>query len=383
MTSDMEARAVWKGMRPLLGTVIGVGIFGLPYAFAQVGFVLGLIALIVVGFLSLMALLLYSDLILVRNGHGRYLSVVGHELNGVEKVLAGIAYFGAHYGALLAYVIVGGSFAHAIFSQFLGGSELVYLLAFWLIGSVLAGGGLSFLVRLQGILFPLILLLVIIHAFVLAPNLSASNLVTFQPQNTILSLGILLFAFGGLSAVPDMRDILKRNRKLMRRSLIVGMMVIAALYALFSFLVVGVTGSGTSSEAITGLAPIIGPWAELLGSVLGLGIVMSAYLSTTVSLTNALVYDQRMGYLLAWGVVVAVPIIFVLAGATNFISVIGLTGGILGSLLGVFLVLAYERARISHEIPKNTLSIPQWLVLLTFFMYSGMMLLTVTQLAQG
>jgi amino acid permease len=370
-------------MRPLLGTVIGVGIFGLPYAFAQVGFAIGLVALVAVGFLSLMALLLYSDLILIRNGHGRYLSVVGHELNGVEKVLAGIAYFGAHYGALLAYVIVGGSFAHAVFSQFLGGSELIYLLVFWLVGSLLAGGGLSFLVRLQGILFPLILLLVIIHAFVLAHHMSVSNLASFQPQNTVLSLGILLFAFSGLSAVPDMRDILKRNRKLMRRSLIVGMTVIGILYAVFSFLVVGVTGVGTSSEAITGLAPIIGPLAESLGSLLGLGIVMSAYLSTTVSLTNALVYDWRMGYLLAWGAVVALPMIFVLAGATNFISVIGLTGGILGSLLGIFLILAYERARISHDIPKNTLSIPQWLVLLTFFMYSGMLLLTITELVQG
>ncbi|MFA5946648.1 MAG: aromatic amino acid transport family protein [Patescibacteria group bacterium] len=379
----MEARQVWTGMRPLLGTVIGVGIFGLPYAFAQVGFAIGLVALVAVGFLSLMALLLYSDLILIRNGHGRYLSVVGHELNGVEKVLAGIAYFGAHYGALLAYVIVGGSFAHAVFSQFLGGSELIYLLVFWLVGSLLAGGGLSFLVRLQGILFPLILLLVIIHAFVLAHHMSVSNLASFQPQNTVLSLGILLFAFSGLSAVPDMRDILKRNRKLMRRSLIVGMTVIGILYAVFSFLVVGVTGVGTSSEAITGLAPIIGPLAESLGSLLGLGIVMSAYLSTTVSLTNALVYDWRMGYLLAWGAVVALPMIFVLAGATNFISVIGLTGGILGSLLGIFLILAYERARISHDIPKNTLSIPQWLVLLTFFMYSGMLLLTITELVQG
>lgn len=367
-------------MRPLLGTVIGVGIFGLPYAFAQVGFGLGLLALVGVGFLSLMALLLYADLVLVRDGHGRYLSVVGHELNGVEKILAAVAYFGAHYGALLAYVIVGGSFAHAVFSQFFGGSEVLYLAIFWVLGSVLVGGGLSFLVRLQGILFPLILLLVIIHAFLLAPHISLAHLSGFQPQNSVLSIGILLFAFGGLSAVPDMRDLLKRNRKLMRVSLVFGMLAIACLYAAFSFLVVGVTGVSTSPEAITGIATLIGPVAEALGSLLGLGIVMSAYLSTGVSLTNALVYDQRMGFLTSWATVVLVPIILIILGATNFISVIGVTGGILGSLLGVFLVLAYERARQSHELPKNTLAIPQWLVLLTFLMYSVMLILTVAEL---
>jgi tyrosine-specific transport protein len=376
----MEAKLIWKGMRPLLGTVVGVGIFGLPYAFAQVGPVFGFVLLVFVGILSFLALLLYADLILARNGHGRYLTVVGHDLRPVERVIASLAYFGAHYGALLAYVIVGGSFAHALISPFLGGVPLVYQAVFWVIGSLLIGGGLSFLVRLQGILFPLIFLLVIVHAFLLAPHLSLSNETAFHPEQAILALGIMLFAFGGLSAVPDMRDVLKRNKKMLRKSLFFGMLVIGVLYAAFSLLVVGVTGSDTTPEAIIGLAKVIGPFAESLGSFLGLGIVMSAYLSTGVSMTNALVYDWRMGMLSAWGTVTIVPIVLVFLGATNFIAVIGLTGGILASLLGIFLVIAYERARISHELPKHTLSVPQWLVLITFFMYSGMLLLTVTEI---
>jgi tyrosine-specific transport protein len=216
----MEVKQLWRGIRPLLGTVVGVGIFGLPYAFAHVGFVFGLTALLAVGALSLMALLLYGDLVLVRPGHGRYLTVVGHDLSLFERGLATLAYFGSHYGALLAYIIVGGSFAHAIFSPWLGGTLLLYQFIFWTIGSVVAWGGLAFLVRLQGVLFPLIFILVLIHTFLLVPHLSFHHFGEFHPENSVLSLGILLFAFGGLSAVPDMRDVLRNNHTALRASLV-------------------------------------------------------------------------------------------------------------------------------------------------------------------
>jgi amino acid permease len=376
----MEVKQLWRGIRPLLGTVVGVGIFGLPYAFSRVGFGLGLLALVVVCGLSIMALLLYADLILVRNGHGRYLSVVGHDLSFAERAVAAVAYFGSNYGALLAYVIVGGSFAHSIFSPWLGGSLLLYQCTFWLIGSLVIGGGLSFIVRLQGFLFPLIFLLVIVHAFLLVPHLSFSHFGEFHPENTVLSLGILLFAFGGLSAVPDMRDVLGKNRSALRSSLVIGMLSIMSLYALFCFLVVGVSGPLTTPEAISGLSTALGPFAEILGSVLGLGIVLSAYLALGVGLTSALVYDFRMRYLAAWAAVALVPITLVILGATNFISVVGITGGILGSLLGMFLVVAYERARYSHQLSKYALGIPQWLVALTFMMYAVMFVLTIVEL---
>ncbi len=376
----MRLSLVWTGMRPLLGTVVGVGIFGLPYAFAQVGFGLGLVALLFVAVLSLMALLLYADLLLVRKGHGRYLTVVGHDLSPLEQGLATIAYFGSHYGALLAYVLVGGSFAHEVFGPMLGGSLLLYQLVFWAIGSLIVGGGLSLLIKLQGILFPLIFLVVLVHSFFLIPHVSFSHLGTTRPENIAMSLGVLLFAFGGLSAVPDMRDVLNRNRTAIRASLVAGMVAISALYLSFSALVVGVMGEATAPAGITGLSAVIGPYAEGLGSLLGLGIVLSAYLAISVGMTNALIYDWRLRYVPAWGTVVVIPVLLLLAGATNFISVIGVTGGILSALLGLFLVVAYERARASHALSKNSLNIPRWLVGLTFCMYAGTILVTVSEL---
>jgi amino acid permease len=51
-----ETGKLWRTAQPLVGSVIGVGIFGLPFVFAQAGFVIGLGHLVVVGLINLVVL---------------------------------------------------------------------------------------------------------------------------------------------------------------------------------------------------------------------------------------------------------------------------------------------------------------------------------------
>lgn len=367
---------VWQGARPLIGTVIGVGIFALPYAFSRAGFGIGLIELILVGSLNLVALFLYADLVLARPGHDRFTAIVGRDLGFFGTILASLFYFGSHLGALIAYVLVGGTFAYTVFSPLLGGPLLLYQVVFWTLGSVCMFGGLFFVAKLQAYFVPLFFLLIAILLIGAFPFISSEHLAALHPEQSVLPLGVLLFAFAGMSAVPEMRDVLGEKKGKLKQSLLLGTIVAGGLYTLFTLAIVGVTGEGTTPQAIDGLQKSMGPVFVMIGSLFGLLTIFSAYTTIGVSLMDTLLFDQKFRYVSAWGAVAFLPMIAILLGAKDLVGVIGFTGGVMSSFLGMLLIISYERARYSAELPKRALRVPQWLVALSFFMFVLMFVLT-------
>ena len=90
-----ESSLMWRGARPLVGTMIGVGILSLPFAVSQVGFVLGIGLLLAIGVVNVFILCLYADLVLVRAGKARFIHVIGRELGHFGTFVASTAYIGA------------------------------------------------------------------------------------------------------------------------------------------------------------------------------------------------------------------------------------------------------------------------------------------------
>lgn len=357
-----------------MGNMIGVGIFGLPFAFAQVGFRLGIIELLIVGGLSLVGFLLYADLVSIRGKHARFITVISSELGPFGAVVSTLTFLCGMWGAMIAYLIVGGGFAHAVF----GGDGDIHTvrIIFYLLASVAMFGGVMFVQRVQSVLFPVLLVLVGLLFVIAFPSMSMANLTPVHWENATLPLGVILFAFGGLSAVPEVRDLLGRHKSLLAPSTILGMCCVAFVYIIFVLGVLALSGVHTSQDAISGISTVSGDGVVMLGSLIGMGVVFSACMAIGLALTNTFVYDFRLRHFRAWSLAVGVPLFAYLAGAKEFIDVIGWTGGVLGGLNGVMLVLAYERARVSGELPKNTLRFPQWVVGLTFGLYVTMILVT-------
>jgi multisubunit Na+/H+ antiporter MnhB subunit len=50
-------------------------------------------------------------------------------------------------------------------------------------------------------------------------------------------------------------------------------------------------------------------------------------------------------------------------------EILNVTGGVLGAITGIGMLVAYERARMSAELPKNSLRVPQIVVGLTFCVF--------------
>jgi tyrosine-specific transport protein len=373
---DTRRGLIWRGARPVIGSVVGVGIFGLPYVFAQAGYWLGAFELFIIGSLCLVTLLVFADLLAISPGHTRFVAVIGNQLGLPGRAIATLAFFGSLWGAMLAYIIVGGQFVFNLFEGILGGAVTTYQLLFWLTASALMIGGSLFVKKLQSFTIPTFFILIAALTLFTISRLDVDRLTSIDISHALLPFGVLLFAFSGFAAVAEGRESLGRYKNtLIRPALVLAVCLIGSLYLLFTFAIVGMTGAATSVEAVLGLSTV-GKWLVVFVSLIGFFSVFTAYISQGLVVMNSFLYDFKIRFLTAWALTISIPIGLFLLGARNFVHVIGTTGGVLGALSGVLLLIAYERARLSASLPKRSLRIPQALILACFLVFVCMMVIT-------
>ncbi|MCH8049252.1 hypothetical protein IH979_00900, partial [Patescibacteria group bacterium] len=203
-----KRKIFWRSVYPLVGSVIGVGMFGIPFAFAQAGFFVGLTHLIVLGVIYAFVLLIYADIIMNTRGHPRFTGVVRRYLGERWSWVATLLLIGAIWGAMIAYIIVGGQFLHALVAPLIGGEVMIYQLLFFVVSAVLLIGGLGFIARLAVVFVIALLLMLFVILVGSVPYFDPSNLMTLDSEHWFLPFGVILFAFGGIAAIPEMAQVL-------------------------------------------------------------------------------------------------------------------------------------------------------------------------------
>ncbi len=354
-----------KALRPLFGSVIGVGLFGLPYIVAQVGFGVGVFVLLFSGVLGTVMMLLYADIALYTKGHARFVGLVREHAGPVVGFVAAVAFFGSLYGAIVAYILVGGTFAHIALSPFFGGTILFYRVLFFLVSAIGVLGGALTVAKLQKYFIGVYVLLIVVLAAIAVPSIDVQHFFGGYVHQLWTAFGVALFAFIGFGAIPEMRDILGRERYALRRVVLIGMALVFLLYLVFVAAVVGVTGSATSPEALRGLAAFFGNTFLFFGGAVGLCTVFVATITQTLTVTNTWVYDYRVRYLVGCALALGIPLFIFLFGVSDYIHVIAVTGGVGGGVTGLCCITAYEKLRAHPTTAKRMLAIPQWVVFLT------------------
>lgn len=326
----------------MIGATVGVGVFGLPYAFAQSGVAIGLLELLVLGGCLTILQLMFAEVVIATPGrHGlvRYIEIY---LGSRSKWLALVAMACAVWGAMLAYMVVGGQFLSLI----TGSVSLAHPYLIGIVACVLISGGLRFASRTE---VGVVVILLFLFAFVMiasVPYLSASALLSWAPSQWFLPYGVLLFALSGFGIVPEMKEVLGiKTKRELAWAVIVGMSVIVILYALFASAVVGVTGEHTSPIAFEGLAGVFGGLFGVLASLLGLLTILSIYMILGVELMNILKFDFRLSHRSAWALTSFVPMLLFALGVREFIGIVGFVGSIFGGILAIFIALSYSMMR--------------------------------------
>lgn len=347
----------------LIGTMVGVGVFGIPFAFAKAGFWVGFLFLIFIAAVTLVMNFMYGEVIL--RTHAK------HQLVGYTQIYLGsffkkIIFFTtalSTYSALLAYIIISGDFLSNIFSNFFYFSPVVYSIIFFVIGSLLILKGIKTISRVELVLAGLFVAVILGILVLSASKINFSNFIEVMPVYWFLPYGIFLFAFAGLPAIPLQRQLLAGREKLLRKSILISVLLVAALYFIFAFSVLGVSGDTTTPDAISGLFASLGGTIVILGSLFGVLAVSTSYLMLGTAFLDIFHLDFGVSRKLSWFLVIVPPFVLFLGGMRTFIDVISLAGSVGIGIEGVVLVLLFIKSKSKGDrIPEYGLKVPHWLL---------------------
>lgn len=367
----------------MIGAIIGVGVFGLPYAFSQVGLAIGLLELVIMGILLTILQLMQAEVVVQTEDHHRLVGYVREYLGRGWSRVSLIAMAAGVWGAMIAYMIVGGKFLFFLASPVFGGTEFVYSLILAAVAGLLIYRGLGFASRVEVAIVGALLFLFIFMILAGLPKIDPSVYLISKPQNAFLPYGVIFFSLSGIGIVPEIRDVLgSRLQSRLGQVIIIGMTIIVLLYAAFAAVIYGVTDASTTPIAFDGLVPILGNTFGIVAALLGTLTILSIYFMLGIELLNTFKFDFSIRHKIAWAFVVFVPVLIFLLGAREFIGVIGFVGSVFSGALGILVALTYAKLKQSPVCRKHEcLRFPGVLTLLLILLFLAGIVYEITTLS--
>lgn len=365
-------RPFWGATAIITGTAIGAGIFGMPYVFAKAGFLTGISYLIILGGVILLTTLCYGEVVL-RTGEKHQLPGYANKYLGVwGKRISLIAIIFSIFGAMIAYTIEIGVFLNAILHPLFGGGPRVYSVIFYVLAAVAIYIGLKTVASLEKVMVG-VLLFIITGLFIYGANrINGGNLVAFDYSHFFLPYGVILFAFGAATAVPDARLIMGRDPSKLHKAIITGLAIPFLVYFAFCLLVVGITGPETTQSAIIGLGLVLGPVVLLVGALFGILSMSTSFLSLGNVLKETFMFDFGLKKLLAWLIVMVIPLAIFFMDFLSFIEAIGFAGGMVGGIEGILMIMIYHKAKKKGDRkPEFSLKIPNFALYFMYLVFFG------------
>jgi len=342
-------------------TIIGVGLFSLPYIASKVGFVIMLSYFLVLGIIVTIIHLIFGELSLATPDFKR--------LPGFAKVHLGewakkITFFSTVFGisgAILAYLIVGGEFLNSLLSPIFGGSNSFYTYVYFALGAVLIFFGIKAVAKIG--LWALILFFLILFAIFLRGNylINTSNFTAFpfNLSGLFLPYGPILFSLSGAALIPEAEEMLKGNKQHLKKVIVIATLIPIIIYLFFVYLIWGITGPDITQSALTGLKNYLGDGIVNMALFLGFLTTFTSFIALGLTLKKILWYDFKVKKNLAWFLTCFVPLGLFILGFQSFIRVIGLVGAVAFGIDGTLILLMYRKLLLKRkEVKKSLLVFP-------------------------
>ncbi len=295
----------------LIGTVIGAGIFSLPFVFETLG---------IYFFPLLFALTLISIYLSHAYMHIIKISKKKDQLPAyIEKPLG--KFFSETAKFFLIFSLMGALTGYLMLINFAIKNVFYFLIPTWII--LLFKRDL--IEEVDDMLsFVLIVLLgtVIFTGF---KNLSFFSKIIYyiKPHLTfkdlINSYGIILFSLTGFSIIPELN--FKKNPRL---SVVISYLVIFVIYSLFAF-------SYYPKSVLLTLTIVF----AIITSYIPLSLVTEEILEKDINLPNKI----------SKPLILFTPVIFFLIGGDDFLTAFSITGGVFIAILQILIILAYMKAK--------------------------------------
>jgi len=328
------------GISILMGTIIGGGIFGLPYAFFKGGFFLSAILLLGLAILVCFLHLFYLEIIHQDKNAHRFVGYIEKHLGKRFKKAVAFSIITSFWSSLLIYLILGGNFL----SHLLNLEINLATILFFSLGSVLIYFGLKkvSLAELFGSVF-----LIFVIGFLFFKAFSKINFsffsFDFNFAKIFLPYGVILYSLYGRSAIPEMASLVSSFKK-QKIIIILGTFLPAILYFLFVFTILG-TSEKVFPFPEKNLAQIFGKEIIFLFNFFGFFCVFTSFLIIGSNLKESFSFDFSFSKNFSFFLAVFVPLFFYFLGVKDFVGVISFCGGVLVGLNSIFLLLAYLKLK--------------------------------------
>jgi len=325
----------------LIGTLIGAGFLAIPYVVMQSGFIIGLLTIIVIAIIMIVVMLYLGEITLRTKQQHNLIGYAEHYLGPKGKKWMFFSFVWGVYAALLAYMIAEGQ---SLSFLFFGTTDYAFILAlvFWLALSCMTAAGTNILKKSESLGVVLVLIIVFSLVLLKSPDINLSNLSYVNLEHFLAPLGVVIFAFLGYSIVPELRRMLGRNGRYLKRSIIISYIIVALVYAVFAALVLGFKGQGTPQIATLVLGkPFI---------LLGVLTIFNASLALSNAMIDTFKIDFKKTRKQAWFYTMLLPlVVYALLSIKNsldFITIISIGGIISGGITLVLILFMIPRAKI-------------------------------------
>ncbi len=346
-----RARAYVLAASLLAGTIIGAGIFSLPYVFTRAGLLLGFFYLAIAAFSFVVVHLCYGEVVARDNAKHRFVGYARMYLGNVPSILALWMTVFQMLLVLAIYIVLSVSFLRFVFPSL---PQLYSALLFWGAGSL----AIFLTLRRVAIVEFLItggiigIIAVIFFLAVYAGGRSSISAVTWE--YAAFPLAPLLFSLAGRPAIPSLLQYCRMvnyggiSMRFLRRTIFWGTVIPAVVYAFFVLGVIGLSHE-VSHDAVSGLIGAVHSGVLFAIGILGILSLWSSYLVIGLDIKQILEYDLRFSKFSRALAVVAVPLFIYFISGQNFLRLIGIAGGLFLALEGIFILLIWRKARQSRE----------------------------------
>ncbi len=377
----MRKITIAEAIAALVGTIIGAGVFTLPYASNISGLFFAFFWLVLVTFIIIILHLAFGEIVLSTKSNFRLPGYTGYYLGLPAKRFILITTFLTFSFSLLIYLILATDFLNLILKTFLSLNlkpELLFLLLWLIFNLSVLDKSNTLASKINFYLSFVLIILFMMLAFYALPHFIFEKINLFNFSNRfgwLIPYGVFLYSLNGAVAVPEAINILKRKNleHKAKRVIIIGTIIPAIIYLIFILSVLGISGANTSRDAISGLTTFLGKPIIMIGALVGFLAVSTSYLIFATYIKNSFINDFKWTPFISYLVVILGPMVFYLLGLQNIIKLISFLGGIIGGLEGVMIILILNKTKENKELsPPFEVSLNKALIgILIFVLITG------------
>ena len=323
----------------LMGTIIGAGIIGLPYAFQKSGFFFGLLNLIVLGTIVTIMTIYVGELSTYWKGKHQLTGYVGKFVGKDWKKIALLFETFGIYTALIAYYIgIGISL-----SNLTGIDPRILATVFFLIASPFVYFGTKSVSKGEFILMSIKISLILFLFFELIPRIKMNNIIALNPKYLLFPFGITLFSLLGYTVMPEVSQIIKKDQ--IKKVVLISMISAISIYVIFTLGFVGAFDnvSQIPSQNLNGVLGIV-------GDVLIFLILSTPYLALSLALRDVYYLDLKMRKSFSWLMACLVPFFLYLYLNIGFVNLLSISGAYAGGGLGILTMVSILKAREKKKV---------------------------------